>query len=65
MWIELQLLINSMCVHDIVLAKSECWQGKVEIIHVYKYDCWPLPSNQCFYRQIAGYEMSVGDHRVG
>ena len=27
--------------------------------------CWLLPSNQSFYRQIAGYEMDVGDHRVG
>ena len=27
--------------------------------------CWPLPSNQSFYRQIAGYRMGVGDHRVG
>ena len=26
---------------------------------------WPLPSNQSFYRQIAGYGMGVGDHRVG
>ena len=27
--------------------------------------CWPLPSNQSFYRQIAGYQRGVGDHRVG
>ena len=27
--------------------------------------CWPSLSNQCFYRQIAGYGMGVGDHRVG
>ena len=27
--------------------------------------CRPLPSNQSFYRQIAGYRMGVGDHRVG
>ena len=27
--------------------------------------CWPLPSNQSFYRQIAIYGMGVGDHRVG
>ena len=29
-----------------------------------KYPCWPLLSNQCFYKQIAGYGMGVGDHRV-
>ena len=28
-------------------------------------DCWPLPSNQSFYRQIASYQRGVGDHRVG
>ena len=27
--------------------------------------CWPLLSNQSFYRQIAGYGMGIGDHRVG
>ena len=27
--------------------------------------CWTLPSNQSFYRQIAGYGMGVGDHRIG
>ena len=27
--------------------------------------CWPLPNNQDLYRQIAGYRMGVGDHRVG
>ena len=27
--------------------------------------CWSLLSNQSFYRQIAGYGMGVGDHRVG
>ena len=27
--------------------------------------CWPLPCNPNFYRQIAGYGMGVGDHRVG
>ena len=26
--------------------------------------CWPLPSNQSFYRQIAGYQRGVGNHRV-
>ena len=25
----------------------------------------PLPSKQCFCRQIAGYRRAVGDHRVG
>ena len=24
--------------------------------------CWPLPTNQSFYRQIAGYQRGVGDH---
>ena len=27
--------------------------------------CLQLPSNQSFYRQITGYVISVGDHRVG
>ena len=29
--------------------------------------CWPLPSNQSFYRQITGYQrgVHVGGHRVG
>ena len=27
--------------------------------------CWPLPNNQSLYRQIGGYGMGVGDHRVG
>ena len=27
--------------------------------------CWLLPSNQSFYRQIAGYQRGVGDRRVG
>ena len=27
--------------------------------------CWPLPSNQSFYRQITGYRRCVGDHSVG
>ena len=30
-----------------------------------KHICWPLPSNQSFYRQVAGYWKGVGDHRVG
>ena len=30
----------------------------------HKIDCWLLLSNQSFYRQIAGYGMGVGDHRV-
>ena len=35
------------------------------IFRICKVICWPLPSNQSFYRQIAGYRMGVGDHRVG
>jgi hypothetical protein len=27
--------------------------------------CRPSPSNQSFYRQIAGYQRGAGDHRVG
>ena len=27
--------------------------------------CWPSPSNQKFYTQIAGYQRGVGDHGVG
>ena len=27
------------------------------------FTCWPSPSNQSFYRQIAGYQRGVGDHR--
>ena len=27
--------------------------------------CLPSPSNQSLYRQISGYGISVGDHRVG
>ena len=27
--------------------------------------CWPSPSNQSFYRQVARYQRGVGDHRVG
>ena len=26
---------------------------------------WSLPSNQSFYRQIAGYGVGMGDHRLG
>ena len=29
------------------------------------YVCWSLPSNQSFYRQIAGYVRGVRDPRVG
>ncbi len=29
------------------------------------YICRPSPSNQSFYRQIAGYQRGAGDHRVG
>ena len=35
------------------------------LIHTCKFICWPSPSNQSFYRQIAGYQRGVGDHRVG
>jgi hypothetical protein len=27
--------------------------------------CSPSPSNQSFYRQIAGYQRGAGDHKVG
>ena len=26
--------------------------------------CWQLPSNQSFYKEIIGYGVSVGEHRV-
>ena len=34
-------------------------------MHLASSNCWPSPSNQSFYRQIAGYQRGVGDHRVG
>ena len=33
--------------------------------YTHAHTCWPLPSNQSFYRQIASYRRPVGDHRVG
>ena len=32
---------------------------------LYTVYCWPLPSNQSFYRQIADCQRGVGDHRIG
>ena len=34
-------------------------------LYLYMYIYWPSPSNQSFYRQIAGHHRGVGDHRVG
>ena len=34
-------------------------------IHTYMYICRPSPSNQSFYRLIAGYQRGAGDYRVG
>ena len=37
----------------------------IEHMYVYKLlTCLQLPSNQSFYRQIAGYRMDLGDHEV-
>ena len=33
-------------------------------MHTCNLVCWPLPSNQRFYRQIAGYVRGVRDPRV-
>ena len=36
----------------------------VSTCHMDNCNCWPSPSNQSFYRQIAGYQRGVSDHRV-
>ena len=35
------------------------------LLAIYTHNYWPLPSNQSFYRQIAGYVRGVRDPRVG
>ena len=42
---------------------SALWGHDNVFVHITV--CWPLPSNQSFYRHIAGCRMGVGDHRVG
>ena len=37
---------------------------KKKVVCCYINVCWPLPSDQSFYRQIAGYVRGVRDPRV-
>ena len=59
---HLEVLISLCCPHIVVLSHG-CLQ--TVMFQYYNDSCWPSPSNQSFYRQIAGYGMGVGDHRVG
>ena len=56
-----------------IICTSRCNNTKPNrVIHTHyshqdlsdMYVCWPLPSNQSFYRQTAGYQRGVGDHRI-
>ena len=38
---------------------------RIHVHRAYTVTCWALPSNQSFYRQIAGYQRGVGNRRVG
>ena len=42
----------------VAAAEEEAWDCVCVCV------CWPLPSNQSFYRQIAGYQRGVDDHGV-
>ena len=46
------------------MRKSASWMVNHWKPRVNTIICLQSPSNQCFYTQITGYEMSVGDHRV-
>ena len=71
MYIYIYILYHPQCrcVHMFIDVKSNasivsrvyCMNA---CTHPYNAICWPLPSNQSFYRQIAGYQRGVGDHRV-
>ena len=60
------LCILSGCGDTIGYLKPCMWHFIIAgVEYLCMHICWPSPSNQSFYRQIAGYRMGVGNDRVG
>ena len=56
---------GSLHVHDCVMECTCLGFNMYNCNGLEESTCWPLPSNQSFYRQIAGYVRGVRDSRVG
>ncbi len=63
--LAIYLVLTCTSVHNLSVGEGADNYAHSTIHIITLHICRPSPSNQSFYRLIAGYQRGAGDHRVG